>query len=180
MGTNATQTMNEFLYALDRLRRGQGLRAGRAGRHAADGDRRQLGVAPSTIPQLVAAAKAQPDKINVALPSTSARVVFEFFKEKSGAPLFGVPYKGSGTAMTEVMGGQVQLIVDTATALRGHVQSGKLKVIAITTLKSGEPPPGVKSVAEQGVDGFEMTPCTAPTRRAARPRRSSTGSTPRS
>ena len=63
--------------------------------------------------------------------------------------------------MTEVMGGQVQLIVDTATALRGHVQSGKLKAIAITTLKSGELMPGVKSVAEQGVAGFEMTPWTA-------------------
>ena len=88
-------------------------------------------------------------------------MIFEFFKEKSGAPLFGVPYKGSGTAMTEVMGGQVQLIVDTATALRGHVQSGKLKAIAITTLKSGELLPGVKSVAEQGVAGFEMTPWTA-------------------
>jgi tripartite-type tricarboxylate transporter receptor subunit TctC len=63
--------------------------------------------------------------------------------------------------MTEVMGGQVQLIVDTATALRGHVQSGKLKALAITTLKSGELMPGVKSVAEQGVPGFEMTPWTA-------------------
>jgi len=72
-----------------------------------------------------------------------------------------VPYKGSGTAMTEVMGGQVQLIVDTATALRGHVQSGKLKALAITTLKSGELMRGVKSVAEQGVPGFEMTPWTA-------------------
>jgi len=59
------------------------------------------------------------------------------------------------------MGGQVQLIVDTATALRGHVQNAKLKAIAITTLKSGALLPGVKSVAEQGVAGFEMTPWTA-------------------
>ena len=161
MGTNATQTMNEFLYP------STGYDAAKDFAPvvlvgmlpmvvAANPD-----VAPSTIPELVAAAKAQPDKINVALPSTSARVVFEFLKERTGAPLFGVPYKGSGTAMTEVMGGQVQLIVDTATALRGHVQNGKLKAIAITTLKSGELLPGVKSVAEQGVAGFEMTPWTA-------------------
>ena len=161
MGTNATQTMNEFLYP------STGYDAAKDFAPvvlvgmlpmviAANPD-----FAPSTIPELVAAAKAQPDKINVALPSTSARVVFEFLKERTGAPLFGVPYKGSGTAMTEVMGGQVQLIVDTATALRGHVQNGKLKAIAITTLKSGELLPGVKSVAEQGVTGFEMTPWTA-------------------
>ena len=146
MGTNATQTMNEFLYP------STGYDAAKDFAPvvlvgmlpmvvAANPD-----FAPGTIPELVAAAKAQPDKINVALPSTSARVVFEFLKERTGAPLFGVPYKGSGTAMTEVMGGQVQLIVDTATALRGHVQSGKLKAIAITTLKSGELLPGVKSV----------------------------------
>jgi tripartite-type tricarboxylate transporter receptor subunit TctC len=161
MGTNATQTMNEFLYS--------------STGYDAEKDFAPVvlvgmlpmvvaanpGFAPSTMPELIAAAKAQPDKINVALPSTSARVVFEFLKERSGAPLFGVPYKGSGTAMTEVMGGQVQLIIDTATALRGHVQSGKLKAIAITTLKSGELLPGVKSVAEQGVAGFEMTPWTA-------------------
>jgi len=161
MGTNATQTMNEFLYP--------------STGYSAEKDFAPIvligmlpmvvaanpGFAPSTMPELVAAAKAQPDKINVALPSTSARVVFEFLKERSGAPLFGVPYKGSGTAMTEVMGGQVQLIVDTATALRGHVQNGKLKAIAITTLKSGELLPGVKSVAEQGAAGFEMTPWTA-------------------
>jgi len=161
MGTNATQTMNEFLYP------STGYDAAKDFAPvvlvgmlpmvvAANPD-----FAPGTIPELVAAAKAQPDKINVALPSTSARVVFEFLKERTGAPLFGVPYKGSGTAMTEVMGGQVQLIVDTATALRGHVQNGKLKAIAITTLKSSELLPGVKSVAEQGVTGFEMTPWTA-------------------
>ena len=161
MGTNATQTMNEFLYP------STGYDAAKDFAPVVLVGMLPMVVAanpdfkPSTIPELVAAAKAQPDKINVALPSTSARVVFEFLKERTGAPLFGVPYKGSGTAMTEVMGGQVQLIVDTATALRGHVQNGKLKAIAITTMKSGELLPGVKSVAEQGVTGFEMTPWTA-------------------
>jgi tripartite-type tricarboxylate transporter receptor subunit TctC len=68
-----------------------------------------------------------------------------------------VPYKASATAMTETMGGQVPLIIDTATASRGHIQSGKLKGLAITTLKSSELLPGVKSVAEQGIEGFEVT-----------------------
>jgi tripartite-type tricarboxylate transporter receptor subunit TctC len=93
----------------------------------------------------------------VALPSTTARLVFELLKERTGAPLFGVPYKGSATAITEVMGGQVQTMVDTVTALRGHVMSGKLKALGITTLKPSELLPGVKTVAEQGVPGFETT-----------------------
>ena len=157
MGTVATQTMNEFLYPSVGY----------------DSDKDFAPVilvgmlpmvisanplfAPNTIAELIAAAKAQPDKLNIALPSTTARIVFELLKARTGAPLFGVPYKGSATAMNEVMGGQVQLTIDTATASRGHVQSGKLKALAITTLKSSELLPGVKSVAEQGFPGFEVT-----------------------
>jgi len=157
MGTVATQTMNEFLYP--------------SLGYEPDKDFVPIilvGMLPmvisanpsfpaNSIPELVAAAKAQPDKINVALPSTTARIVFELLKSRTGAPLFGVPYKGSATAMTEVIGDQIPLIIDTATASRGHVASGKLKALAITTLKSSELLPGVKSVAEQGFPGFEVT-----------------------
>jgi len=112
---------------------------------------------PNTVAELIAAAKAKPDSINIAMPSTTARIVYELFKQRSGAPLFGVAYKGSATSMTEVMGGQVPLTIDTVTATRTLVQSGKLKALAITTLKSSELLPGVKSVAEQGLPGFEVT-----------------------
>jgi tripartite-type tricarboxylate transporter receptor subunit TctC len=110
-----------------------------------------------SIAELIAAAKAKPDTVNIAMPSTTARIVFELFKQRSGAPLFGVAYKGSATSMTEVMGGQVPLTIDTVTATRALVQSGKLKAIAITTLKTSELLPGVRSVAEQGIAGFEVT-----------------------
>jgi tripartite-type tricarboxylate transporter receptor subunit TctC len=161
MGTNATQTMNEFLYS--------------SLGYAPDKDFAPImlvgrlpmviaanpSFAPNSVAELVAAAKAAPDKIDVALPSNTARLVFELLKEKSGAPLFGVPYKGSGTAMTEVMGGQVQTIIDTVTALRGHVTSGKLKALGITTLEPTELIAGVKPVAVQGMPGFEMVGWTA-------------------
>lgn len=111
----------------------------------------------SSIPELIAAAKAAPNSLNVALPSTTARIVYELFKQRSGAPLFGVAYKGSATSMTEVMGGQVPLTIDTVTATRPLAASGKLKPLAITTLKSSELLPGVRSVAEQGLPGFEVT-----------------------
>jgi tripartite-type tricarboxylate transporter receptor subunit TctC len=157
MGTNATQTMNEFLYSS-------------VGYDSAKDFAPIIlvGMLPmvisanpsfpaNTVAELIAAAKAKPDKIDIALPSTTARLVFELLKERTGAPLFGVPYKGSATAVTEVMGGQVQAIVDTVTATRGYVTAGKLKPLGITTLKASELLPGVKSVAEQGVPGFEMT-----------------------
>jgi tripartite-type tricarboxylate transporter receptor subunit TctC len=157
MGTNATQTMNEFLYPSTGYDSAKDFApivlVGRLPMVIAA----HPGFAPSTVQEVIAAAKQQPDKVNVALPSTTARLVFEFLKQRTGAPLFGVPYKGSGTAMTEVMGGQVQLIIDTATASRGHVQGGKLKAIAITTLRSSDLLPGVKSVTEQGVPDFQMT-----------------------
>lgn len=111
----------------------------------------------NTIPELIAAAKAKPDQINIAMPSTSSRMVYELLKARTGAPLFGVPYKGSATAMTEVIGGQVQLTIDTVTATRGQASGGKIKALAVTSLKSTELLPGVKSVAEQGLEGFEMT-----------------------
>ena len=111
----------------------------------------------SSIADLIAAAKAAPNTLNVALPSTTARIVYELFRQRSGAPVFGVAYKGSATSMTEVMGGQVPLTIDTVTATRPLAASGKLKPLAITTLKSSELLPGVKSVAEQGLPGFEVT-----------------------
>ncbi len=157
MGTVATQTMNEFLYP--------------SVGYDSEKDFEPVALVamlpmvisanPSfpvnSVAELVAAAKAKPDKIDIALPSTTARLVFELLKTQSGAPLFGVPYKGSATAMTEVTGGQLPVIIDTATATRSQVSGGKLKPLGITTLKSSELLPGVKSVAEQGFPGFEVT-----------------------
>jgi tripartite-type tricarboxylate transporter receptor subunit TctC len=157
MGTVATQTMNEFLYpsvGYDSQKDFEPIAL--------------VGMLPmvisanpsfpaNSVAELIAAAKAKPDKIDIALPSTTARLVFELLKDKSGAPLFGVPYKGSATAMAEVTGGQLPVIIDTATATRGQVAGGKLKPLGITTLKSSELLPGVKSVAEQGFPGFEVT-----------------------
>jgi len=90
------------------------------------------------------------------MPSTTARIVYELLKAQSQAPLFGIPYKGSSTAVAETMGGQVPLMIDTVTALRPHIASGKLKAIAVTSAKPTELMPGVKPVAEQGLPGFEV------------------------
>ncbi|MBA2962364.1 MULTISPECIES: Bug family tripartite tricarboxylate transporter substrate binding protein [Ramlibacter] len=111
----------------------------------------------NSIAELVAAAKARPDSLNVALPALPQRIAFELLRQQAGAPLFPVPYKGTSTALPEVMSGQVPLIIDSLTALKPHVDSGKLKALAVTSLKSTDLMPGVKSVAEQGVQGYELT-----------------------
>jgi len=105
---------------------------------------------------VIAAAKSAPKSADIAMPSTTARIVFELLKAQSKAPLFGVPYKGSATAMTDTIGGQVPLIIDTVTAVRPHVAAGKLKAIAVTSLRGTDLLPGVKPVAEQGLAGFQV------------------------
>ena len=157
MGTNATQTMNEFMYTSPGFDPAKDfspiILVGKLPMVVAA----IPSFAGNSMADLVAAAKATPDKVDMALPSTTARIVFEFLKEKTGAQLFSVPYKGSATAMTDILGGQVPLIIDTVTALRSHVADGKLKALGITALKSTELMPGVKSIAEQGVTDFEVT-----------------------
>jgi len=110
----------------------------------------------NSIADVFAAAKSAPKSADIGMPSTTARIVFELLKAQSQAPIFGVPYKGSATAMTDTIGGQGPLIIDTVTAVRPHVAAGKLKAIAVTSLKGTELLPGVKPVAEQGLPGFQV------------------------
>jgi tripartite-type tricarboxylate transporter receptor subunit TctC len=157
MGTNATHAQNAFLYPAT------GFDA------ATDFEPVILtGMLPmviaanpafpgSSVAELIALARKRPGKIDVALPSTSARIVLELLRDRAQPPLFGVPYRGSAAAMTDVIGGQLPLVIDTVTSARPQVEAGRLKAIAITSLQGSELLPGVRSVSEQGVKGFEMT-----------------------
>lgn len=111
--------------------------------------------APTTIGELIQAAKAKPNSINVAVPGPTARIVLQLLTQ-ADAPLFRVPYESSPKALLDVMGGQVPMVIDTVTATRPHIASGKLRALAITSLQSSELMPGVRSVAEQGIAGFEV------------------------
>ena len=162
LGTNATNAANGFLYA------SPGFDA------ATDFDAvAMLGLLPMVvcssapdlpangIAQLVDKARAKPDSLNVGLPSTSSAVIFAHFVKTAQAPLFGVKYKASAQSMTDVLGGQIPLVIDTVIAARPHLASGRLKALGVTTLKETEVLPGVKSLAEQGVQGFEFVPWDA-------------------
>lgn len=111
----------------------------------------------STIPELIAAARAKPDTLNVALPALPQRIAFELLRSQGGAPLYAVPYKGSASALPEVIGGQVPLIVDSVPALKPHIDAGRLKAIAVTSRTAVDVMPGVASIAEQGIAGYELT-----------------------
>ena len=65
-------------------------------------------------------------------------------------------YKASGQALTDLMGGQIPLLIDTVTASRAHIASGKLRALGLTSSKPSDVLPGVKPIAEQGVSGFNV------------------------
>lgn len=157
LGTNATNAANEFLYP------------NLGYNPASDFDSvAMIGLLPMVIAtsssdlptngiaELIARAKAKPQTLNVGLPSTTASVVFAQFVKMAQAPLFGVKYKSSGQALTDTIGSQIPLVIDTVTASRPHVVSGKLRALGITSLKASEMLPGVKPVSEQGVVGFDV------------------------
>lgn len=101
-------------------------------------------------------AKAKPDSVNAGLPSTTARLVFELMKKQGVNSIRGIPYKGSATAMTDLLGGQVQIGIDTISAARSFLASGKLRALAVTSLKESALLPGVKPASEQGLAGFQV------------------------
>lgn len=155
MGTNATHVLNQFLYSKIPF--------------DAEKDFEPIGLV-GTFPMIVAVnanasfgsvtelleAVKRKTPADIAMPSTTARLVVELLKDRSGAALFGVPYKGSGNAMTDVLGGQLPVIVDTPTALRPHLASGKVRPLGVTSARPSGLAPGVKTVAEQGVSDFEV------------------------
>jgi tripartite-type tricarboxylate transporter receptor subunit TctC len=155
MGTSATHGVNQFLYTSINFDAEKDFEP-----IILTGTFPMVISANPTVPannlqELLALSKT-PKAADIAMPSTTARLVVEFLKDRTKAPLFGVPYKGSGTAMTEVIGGQIPFTVDTVTASRSQVEGGKIKAIAVTSLKPSALLPGVKTVAEQGVPDFEV------------------------
>jgi tripartite-type tricarboxylate transporter receptor subunit TctC len=157
MGTSGTQTMNPFLYA------STGYDAEKAFEPIILVSRFPMVIAagPSatfkSVTEALDAARANPKSADMAMPSTTARLVVELLKERTGIGLFGVPYKGSPAAATDVLGGQLPLLIDTISAAKPGLASGKLRALAVTSAKPSALLPGVPTVAEQGVPGFDVS-----------------------
>lgn len=110
-----------------------------------------------TLQDLIAMAKAKPGQINYASPGfgTSNHLSFELFKSMAGINLTHVPYKGTGPAMAELLGGQVSVMFASTAAVRPLVLNGKLRALAISTARRSPAMPDVAPIAELGVPGFD-------------------------
>jgi tripartite-type tricarboxylate transporter receptor subunit TctC len=112
---------------------------------------------PKTVSEFIAYAKANPGKVNFGSlgVATSHHVTGEKLKLDAGIDMVHVPYKGSGAAHADLMGGQIQVMFDNLVALLPHFKSGKLHPLAVTSLKRHPLLPEVPSLSEAGVKGFE-------------------------
>ena len=111
-----------------------------------------------TTRELIAYAKARPGGYSYSSSGTGStpHVAFELFKLMSGIDVVGVQYKASGPAITDLIGGQVQMMMTGVLALLPHVKSGKLRAISITSIKRSVALPELPTVAESGVAGFDV------------------------
>ena len=155
IGTNATHAANAFLYAKPGFQPEDFEPIG------------MVGILPlvyvannsspiNNIQDLVRAARAKPNALNVAVSTTTCRMAHELFKSRAEAPMFPVDFKGSGQSLTAVIGGQVEFMVDTITSLRGAIAGHQVKALGVTSAHESKLLPGVKSVADQGVPGYEL------------------------
>jgi tripartite-type tricarboxylate transporter receptor subunit TctC len=110
-----------------------------------------------TVPEFIAYAKANPGKVNFGSLGlgTSHHVTGEKLKLEAGLDMAHVPYKGSGAAHTDLMGGQIQVMFDNLVALMPNIKAGKIRPLAVTSLKRHPLLPEVPSLSEAGVKDFE-------------------------
>lgn len=156
IGTNATHAANVFLYANPGYD------------PQADFDPvAMVGILPlvyvtqpanavNTMQELVRASRVKPDALNVAVSTTTCRMAHELFKARAGAPMYPVDFKGSAQALTAVIGGQVEYMVDTIASLHGAIQNKQVKALGVTSAKSSPLLPGVPSLTEQGIADYEL------------------------
>ncbi len=110
-----------------------------------------------SVKDLIALAKAKPDQIPAASSGvgSTTHLTLEMFKSMASAPLLHVPYKGGAPGIADLIGGQVKLFFNTPGTLLPHINSGRLRTLAITSTERAEYAPNVPTVAEAGVQGFE-------------------------
>lgn len=110
-----------------------------------------------TLGELLAAAKKAPGKLTFGSGSASSRVAGELFTQMAGIEMLHVPYKSNPLAITDLLGGQLDMMVpDTATGAP-QIKGGKLRALGVTSTKPLALLPGVPTISEAGVKGYEMS-----------------------
>jgi tripartite-type tricarboxylate transporter receptor subunit TctC len=116
-----------------------------------------LGV--NSVQELIKRAKDQPGKINFgsAGPGGANHLAGELFKHSAGIDIVHVPYKGAAPALNDLLGGQIPMMFDSLPGVIQHIQSGRLKALAVTTTLRAKAAPEIPTMQEAGVKDFEAT-----------------------
>ncbi len=110
----------------------------------------------NTLPGLIALAKKEPGQLAYGSPGvgTSQHLSMELFKHRAGVDIKNIPYKGSGPAVADLLGGHIKLMMDSVTSALSHVRDRRIKAIAVTTAKRSPKMPDVPSIGET-IPGFD-------------------------
>jgi tripartite-type tricarboxylate transporter receptor subunit TctC len=128
-------------------------------------------VPAKSVAELIALAKKQPGKLTYASSGngTSIHLSGALFESLAGVQMVHVPYKGSAPAVTDLLGGQVNMMFDNMPSALPHVKAGKLRALGVTSAKRSPAVPDVPTIAEAGVKGYEasswfgvLAPATTP------------------
>jgi tripartite-type tricarboxylate transporter receptor subunit TctC len=111
-----------------------------------------------TVPEFIAYAKANPGKLNMASPGDGsvAHIAGEMFKRMAGIEMTHVPYRGAAPAVTDLIGGQVQVAFDPMSSSIAHIKAGKLRALAVTTANRSDALPDIPTVGDF-LPGFEAS-----------------------
>jgi tripartite-type tricarboxylate transporter receptor subunit TctC len=114
-------------------------------------------VPANTLPEFIAWVKANPGKVSYASGGNGAitHLAGEMLKMQAGIDMLHVPYKGSAPAVTDLLGGQVHLLIDVAAVSQQHVKAGKLKALAITNTRRNAGFPELPTFDEVGLKGYQ-------------------------
>jgi tripartite-type tricarboxylate transporter receptor subunit TctC len=112
-----------------------------------------------SVQELIAHAKAKPGALSFASGSTGStgHLAGELFKTMAGVDMVHIPYKGAAPAMTDLLGGQTQLMFDNIANSLPQVKAGKLRALAVTTIKRADAVPELPTIDEAGLKGFDLT-----------------------
>jgi tripartite-type tricarboxylate transporter receptor subunit TctC len=113
-------------------------------------------VPAKTVPELIALAKAKPGTINFGSAGigSTPHLSGELFKHMAGIDIVHIPYRGTGPAMADLLGGHIQMFFDLLPTSLPQIQAGKVRAIANASLTRPASLPGLPTIAEQGLPGF--------------------------